>query len=546
VGLVRQHHRQLLHVILKVIGFGGKAIVSCKLHDTRSTNAFIFPYTAVGCSTRHTMTDHIDDPKYDTASEEVEKELDRGGDGPSYLSSGSSSAVSAELSDNASFDDSIGDEDDLDDDNNIRSSLTLLERQSRNVERNNRFLESLNEKYKDRLPRPSLKRVRPSQNNEEGNDFGENKVDTAHEGGQHPLSTGILMRDSYRLFCSRKREMRRKSYVELVQQVVKRYPHREFQIHQLFSLLDSNVSVQFLRQRQVHVPAPIFCIGPASTGKTSIICDVVETLKEKQNALNSDTVTEHKHEQSSLRVAYIDCSVLEPSSIERLVALVYQQLQPIEAAGYRPRRKSRLVVTQPLEKNVPTTEQSEGTSNQEGIGSKVESTLARENLHHPNSYQPDNKAGTSRRILPSRSAKVVNEKISSARNMDSVGRINSYVHPSAGQQREKEKVETSNSVVVSLGRSLQQSYGNSAISVRSGILILDRAEELLSLSSADKKSDRRQKEKNLSISNRTSTSTTKNSTNFLSELLLLPKIMRLNLTVVVVTNYATLDKTSKI
>ena len=79
-------------------------------------------------------------------------------------------------------------------------------------------------------------------------------------------------------------------------------------------------------------------------------------------------------------------------------------------------------------------------------------------------------------------------------------------------------VEISNSAVVAFGRSLSPFYGVGA--KRSAVLVLDHAEHLLSLSA---KMARNQK------------------TNFLAELLLLPKVMKLNLTVVVITRYSTLN-----
>jgi len=98
------------------------------------------------------------------------------------------------------------------------------------------------------------------------------------------------------------------------------------------------------------------------------------------------------------------------------------------------------------------------------------------------------------------------------------------------------------SAILSLGRSLQAYYGaycddsgnvlnpNRRYNKEkhyAGVLVLDKAEELLSLSAAGKKG----------------TSAEGGATSVLSELLLLPKIMKLNLTIVVVTNYANLSTT---
>ncbi len=76
-----------------------------------------------------------------------------------------------------------------------------------------------------------------------------------------------------------------------------------------------------------------------------------------------------------------------------------------------------------------------------------------------------------------------------------------------------------------------------------GVLILDKAEELLSLSSGIKKRKRKNDSQGGGHSSTSSATPASSSTNYLSELLLLPKIMKLNITVIVISNYSTLDKT---
>ena len=98
-------------------------------------------------------------------------------------------------------------------------------------------------------------------------------------------------------------------------------------------------------------------------------------------------------------------------------------------------------------------------------------------------------------------------------------------------------VETSHKAVMSLGRSLQRYYGEGSSNTNVGILVLDKGEELLSLSSIGKKK---------SAASSSTTTAAAAATNFLSELLLLPKIMKLNVTVIVITNYSTLDMTRKL
>ena len=147
------------------------------------------------------------------------------------------------------------------------------------------------------------------------------------------------------------------------------------------------------------------------------------------------------------------------------------------------------------------------------------------------------------RILPLRRAKRAATRKSLATNVTTYDdamkkrRTRSNNNNGGEYYDDEENVETSHSsAVMSLGRSLQRYYGSGEGSPSSsskhrmqyvGILVLDKAEELLSLSSVGKKK------------------TGATTSNFLSELLLLPKIMKLNITVIVITNYATLDMTRK-
>ncbi|KAG7340171.1 origin recognition complex ORC subunit 5 [Nitzschia inconspicua] len=477
-------------------------------------------------------------------------------DDASFPSSGYSSMGSSDDDDDdtSSIDSSVNEE-------NQGPFTTLLERQARNIERNNQFLGRLHEKYKDHLPPTSKQRLNQSQSGDrkDNDDVDEVLADSMDTTENHkPNTTGILMTNSYRLFgrtqCPCPRQLSTESsYKDRVQQLLQRYPHREAQIHQLLSLLDVNVSMISLQHRQVHVPAPIFCIGPASTGKTSIVCDVIETLHAQQQSTlfeNSSFkgITKDSHQsrkedvQSSFRSAYIDCSIIEPSSIQRLVAMVYRQLQPKREDYVRKRKKH----TRPKKKRrrSPTEESSKDNDCIE-VKDTVSAPAGKQHSDHPNANPDDDQADSNRRILPSRNAKTTSNIGKSVAKKTQSGTSRIITRNSTSRQDDQNKeetVESSSSAVVSLGRSLQQYYGASAVQLHSGLLILDQAEELLSLASTEKKSSRRSKQKKLSAIPGTPNNVN-NTTNFLAEFLLLPKIMKLNITVIVLTNHATLDKT---
>lgn len=320
----------------------------------------------------------------------------------------------------------------------------------------------------------------------------------------------------------------------------------------------------------MYVPSPIFCLGPHSTGKTSIVCDVIEVLqKQKQETVNrkkirtttastSSTIPQYlqQQQQSVLKSAYVDCSILEPSSIERLVYMVYQQLRPttISAISSNKKQKKKKRKRKNIGKSsINNKRRKLSLDEQESQVKYVEkndATIAAtvdENKVNDSVQEDDDSISRRRRVLPSREVKnTTTTTMNDPRKM-----IYQSQEPQSSNENNAtttEKVETSHSAVVSLGRSLQVYYGHSATIQRIGILILDNADELLSLSSAAKKSKKRRRNRTTTPHNNQLSSSTANNriTNFLAELLLLPKIMKLNLTVIVLSTYATLDKTRKL
>ena len=144
------------------------------------------------------------------------------------------------------------------------------------------------------------------------------------------------------------------------------------------------------------------------------------------------------------------------------------------------------------------------------------------------------------KILPTRKAKRVATRRSMAYN--TVTKFDNEIKKKRKNEERGEgegsedDVETNKSAVMALGRSLHRYYGSGVTrgtTTNVGILVLDNAEELLSLSSSGKK-----KMKN--------SGGRVGATNYLSELLLLPKVMKLNVTIIVISNYVTLDMTRKI
>jgi Cdc6-like AAA superfamily ATPase len=415
------------------------------------------------------------------------------------------------------------DDDDDDDDSSLSSSsswvegLTLLEKAEQNRERNALYLRNLNEKYHGQVP-TTVKRIDDKLQEEE-------EADDSDSVKNINVPRGMLMKGSHRILRSLEFDDESETLPDRIQRLYQQYPHRDSQIRRLASLLHSTilqVSGEQTGDSSIYVPAPIFVVGPRGTGKTSVVCDVVETLEKN----------ERRDRASRVASAYINCFTLEPSSIERLVYNAYNQLRPEEYTQLkklrrkdRRKRKRNLVPTESLSRE------------QEQVAGKADTV--KEAIEHSGDQLKDSPDKTKktdeaiimvlddqqadgdkmdssdRRVQPRRTVKASSENNIAAKSAEPAP-------PPQGRRARGDTVETSTAAVVAFGRSLQPFYGVG--SRRCAFLILDHGERLLSLSARKSKNEK---------------------TNFLAEILLLPKVMKLNLTVIIITNHSTLDRTRK-
>jgi Cdc6-like AAA superfamily ATPase len=468
--------------------------------------------------------------------------------------------------------------------------LSLEERMVRNQQRNAEFLQSLNEKYQDQVPaelkpKPAAAAAAArKQRKKKSSSRLDEETPAEHGGGMlrhkppshHDVSTSLAATTTTTTTAS----------IPLLAQrlhsLTRQYPYREGQIRHLTAMLHGSmgsgrgVVVQQNNQlvssssslEAVHVPAPIFISGPRGAGKTSVVKDVL-TMLEADN---------HHHQQQCpdrstprLHSAYINCVTLEPSSIERLVADAYKQLRPESSAsssgrhyGRRLRKRRQQTSTKlphsPKPQNyhrvdalLTSNAAHETATTKEGGGgmsiatlpaaplsestatlpaaplsdttssNEQAMTMGEEDLQQQHEQQP--------RLQPRRAAKVAAPGATAngaTSTMTSTGRnkkantaaaagAKSHTAVEDDPHRTEDTVETSHSAVVAFGRSLQRYFGGG--SQRAAVLVLDDAERLLTLSARKKTSDK---------------------ANCLAELLLLPKVMRLNLTIVVISRYSLL------
>lgn len=502
---------------------------------------------------------HENDPGTNDNDGREEEEDDDGSSVGSFSSSQSDSSVSSTFSE---------------------ASLTLMQKQQRNIARNERFLGSLREKYRDQLgtlplPVQTSKRAslaKKTLENHKANSMLEQDEHVAHSAREQNL--GMVMKGTHRLFrVSPLRETNDnafapkskanhedallracQNYASGIRSLEERYPHRKAQIRRLHAILSSTASltasippaVVSSSAASVYIPAPIFCIGSRGTGKTSIVCDVVGVLSSSSSSREAVNSPSLSWPDAKVQPAYVDCSIVEPSTVERLVYTIYKQLKPshtslpLQQTSSKPKSASHSKRKR-QSAGFPLPPQPSHDENQESDANRPPPTKAQ---HENDSNQP--------RVLPSRRAKKAAIHKSLANNATTYQNVQKsrlegkdWVSDSDedDDDSDEEAVTTLHSAVLSLGRSLQKHYGsylddngacrNSGFirKPRCGILVLDKAEELLSLSSASK---------------RGTSASSSGANNYLSELLLLPKIMKLNLTIVVITNYSTLHMTREL
>ncbi len=468
------------------------------------------------------------------------------------------------------------------------ASLTLMERQARNIARNERFLGSLREKYKEQLgeSEPAVtKGVQGTSKTTEKCDSVSNGDNIEGGYSRTDENLGMIRKDTHRLFkFSPTTEIVNvkenndttgaksdddsyvpayHGYASGIAALEEKYPHRTVSIGKLHSILSSTISLTASvsanvvpsSAASVYVPPPIFCMGSKGTGKTSVVCDVVGLLSSQTSSSTPSTLPTAK-----VQPAYVDCSIVEPSTVDRLVYTIYKQLKPSLSASIVTENKSFASNTKIRGKkrkrkvanfNIPPKAPPQDDTNTKDEHDHESKSKSNRGKQHPKDNELESNQN---RVLPSRKAKkaAIHKSIAyNAKSYKSVHRERArgnkediYQDEDEEYNSDEEAVATLHSAVLSLGRSLQKYYGalvddngtyrnrNFCRKPKCGILVLDRAEELLSLSSSSKKGT-------------SASPANSGANNYLSELLLLPKIMKLNITIVVVTNYCTLQMTRK-
>ena len=305
------------------------------------------------------------------------------------------------------------------------------------------------------------------------------------------------------------------------------YPFREHQINTLSSLIDASIgqTLECQRSGSAFVPAPIFVSGPTGTGKTSVVRDVIKSVKEGKS--------------SRLNHAYVNCSILDPSSIDRLVSFAISQLVPCtritsNRKQRKRKRKSRVQILPALRSGSltgTTSSNLQPLDSNHSNDSIVDRPLKGHETASWGASEPLPTAGETSILKPPNPGSLLGEgyrRSQPERKVCLSGQKTRTRQPDLfSPQRDAKShlidtVWTLHSVVSSFGRTLQPAFGRNG--KKSAVLVLDHADRLLSLSMKKIPNDQ---------------------TNFLSELLVLPKEMELNLTIIVISNNCCLDSSRK-
>lgn len=401
----------------------------------------------------------------------------------------------------------------------------------------------------------------------------------------------------------------------MLEELEELYPHRQAQIMQLWSLLSpclppminstdsSNSTLTFAPSATPtmthHVPPPIFITGPAGTGKSTLVRDLVGRLQASRS-------TQYHYPQQPHRVgsAYINCATLDRRNsngkavMDEILHEAYRQLaqdmkesgRVLDYASWRRRRKrkrkspkralllvspAKHVATEPVGRQAPATKENNDSSSKRqrcesgdaastkeadasrtncskehvdvsitNVGSKEEEDKKRKVVTHAEEIDESPKLRRSRRVSELADADVDN-------NFDANGNIKEQTVKSGYNNKAKKLINaissdldatataaakdgdltavataasrTAHIAAASFGQELKETLFRHTKDC--AFLILDQAEQLLSVPA--------------------SSSAASAKTNFLAQLLLLPRTKGLNLTIIVITKSIVLEHSRK-
>jgi Cdc6-like AAA superfamily ATPase len=383
----------------------------------------------------------------------------------------------------------------------LEMPMTLTERRAFNIQRNNALLKRLgmmNNNYTS--PFKSVAHWK-----DEVADLANSPEPTTEP------CRGMIIPTCWANMERQQRQSSPKPLSSSLKELYDRYPHRSAQIRKLFSLL----SVTTMTTTKASIaPPPIFVIGPAGSGKTMIVRDVVQLCCcMDYDSFPSTTVstvsevpelpTDSTKQHQMILSAYIDCATLDSFNMEEFFSSAFSQWrrQMVTVTTAEPARNQHPRTSQPSTDKVATTN----------------STIQQKDHQPQVNYQ---------KIQRKRRAKLGPRKTSS--NLDThVLNFKSSTDPaSPGQMHGIQNITLT--AVWTFGRSLQymlDQMKRERLSLVSVVLIVDHAELLLSLGTSHSKTlagDR---------------------INVLAQLLMLPQAFGINLNIIAISKNGLLEHT---
>lgn len=229
-----------------------------------------------------------------------------------------------------------------DDDSN--QGKTLQQRRAENIKRNETFVKQLqmdmNIMFGNDGAQPKNGRKRKAKKSISKSPRGKGKM-TMH---QQNKRRGMLFPTKFNGMLRNQHAQQPLQRTTLAQELNAKYPHRSKQIYYLCARLQSIVSrtkmawtmtenvrsygeshyseASYAGRVKMSVPPPILISGPGGSGKTSIVCDAIQSLRERTN----DNGGEKMSMNQVVANAYVDCASAEANSVASVMNNAYRQL----------------------------------------------------------------------------------------------------------------------------------------------------------------------------------------------------------------------------
>ena len=380
------------------------------------------------------------------------------------------------------------------------SGMTLTERRAFNIQRNNELLSRLG-MMKNHYLSP-LKSV--AQHGDSALDIVNSPASVEHRRGMI-IPTCLSSIERHQGQCSPK--VLSSSLKELYDQ----YPHRSTQIRKLFCLLSAPIMTSSDR----FVPPPIFVTGPAGSGKTMIVRDVVQLCCNIDcDSFRIQTSSKCATKQRIVLNAYIDCATLDSINVDEFFSSAFSQWRSQIPAS---------TTVEPVHSQCP--QQLESSTNtlakSSGITNKTKSANLPCVSSQLNPSSPDHK-----KALRKRRTKSVSRKTSSVLNKNLLD-LNSSID-AASEQHLHSSQNIMLTAVWTFGRSLQimlDKLKRDSSADLSVVMIVDHAELLLSLETSH------------------SRTLSGDRINLLAQLLMLPETYGFNLIIIAISKNSLLEHT---